>query len=422
MKRYCLLIGIIAAFFTLISATVWEGSALVAFGGELPETGYFLATSSFPENTVVDVTNLDNGKTIRCTVAAGLEIPGLMALLSREAADIIELPKRTMGKIRMEQFASQAALPRIPGANSASGDPDYDPSAFVAMSGYDLSLLEEEKAEEEAVSTERAEGGEIIIDLPTEEELLARAAAEAAAAEAARAVPAITVPRPIQPAMAAEAPAAVTPPPAAGPAALGPDYDLSLIPAETRPPEARPEPDPSLIIPEVSQTPAPSSDYIDPSLVIPEISVAPAASQPVYVQQAPGHSPDYIDPSLIIPSIGAAPSAPKPYLPELMQAQPPVYSVPDSRLIPQPAFSAPLISSLEKGMYYLQIAAYSKAETVQSEIDKIGKAYPLSIMNAGNAEKPVYRILIGPVNLGESGALLQRFKTSYKDAFVRLGS
>jgi hypothetical protein len=43
-------------------------------------------------------------------------------------------------------------------------------------------------------------------------------------------------------------------------------------------------------------------------------------------------------------------------------------------------------------------------------------------MNSGTMEKPVYRILIGPVNLGESGALLQRFKLRYNDAFVRQGS
>jgi hypothetical protein len=35
----------------------------------------------------------------------------------------------------------------------------------------------------------------------------------------------------------------------------------------------------------------------------------------------------------------------------------------------------------------------------------------------------VYRVLVGPVNLGESGALLQRFKRSgYKDAFIKQGS
>jgi cell division septation protein DedD len=80
----------------------------------------------------------------------------------------------------------------------------------------------------------------------------------------------------------------------------------------------------------------------------------------------------------------------------------------------------PVIGSLEKGKYYLQIGAYSRADSVESEIGRIGKEYPLVVQNGGNAFAPVYRILVGPVNLGESGALLERFRsTGYGDAFVR---
>jgi cell division septation protein DedD len=80
----------------------------------------------------------------------------------------------------------------------------------------------------------------------------------------------------------------------------------------------------------------------------------------------------------------------------------------------------PLIASLEKGKYYLQLGAFSRPESVESAIAAIDKTYPLAVQNGGNSEKPLYRILVGPLNLGESGAALQRFKGSgYKDAFVR---
>jgi hypothetical protein len=85
-------------------------------------------------------------------------------------------------------------------------------------------------------------------------------------------------------------------------------------------------------------------------------------------------------------------------------------------------FSAPLISDLERGMYYLQIAAYSKAETVHSELAKLDRNLPVAIMNAGSLESPIFRILVGPVNLGESGALLHRLRTTHKDVFVRQGN
>jgi cell division protein FtsN len=82
----------------------------------------------------------------------------------------------------------------------------------------------------------------------------------------------------------------------------------------------------------------------------------------------------------------------------------------------------PSVTELEPGKYYLQLGAYSKTETVEQEISKIEKNLPLAVQCTGSTDKPVYRILVGPVNHGESGALLQRFRgRGYKDAFVRRG-
>jgi cell division septation protein DedD len=83
-------------------------------------------------------------------------------------------------------------------------------------------------------------------------------------------------------------------------------------------------------------------------------------------------------------------------------------------------FSAAVINTLEKGKYYLQLGAFSKPDLVESELSRIGNTYPLAVQAGGSPEKPLYRILVGPVNLGESNALLQRFKgNGYQDAFVR---
>jgi hypothetical protein len=83
-------------------------------------------------------------------------------------------------------------------------------------------------------------------------------------------------------------------------------------------------------------------------------------------------------------------------------------------------FSIPVIEELEKGGYYLQLGAYSKPEILESSVGRVGRQYPLSVQPAGSPDRPIYRLLLGPVNLGESGALLKRFKSSgYRDAFVR---
>jgi cell division septation protein DedD len=87
-----------------------------------------------------------------------------------------------------------------------------------------------------------------------------------------------------------------------------------------------------------------------------------------------------------------------------------------------PVFSVPVITSLEPGKYYLQLGAFGMIELAEAELARIGKKYPLAVQSDGNPYAPIYRILLGPVGLGESGALMQHFKSvGYNDAFVRQG-
>jgi len=151
-------------------------------------------------------------------------------------------------------------------------------------------------------------------------------------------------------------------------------YDLAMVPAETRPPEGLYLPDPNYFIPPVSSNTAPSENYEPPAVNIippvPQTVIPPAASANTTVTQ----------------------------------------------------FSAPIIQSFVKGMYYVQIGAYRTAQTVESEISKIEKNLPVALMKVESEDGPIYRILIGPLNLGESGAILQRYKAAYKDAFIRVGN
>ena len=91
------------------------------------------------------------------------------------------------------------------------------------------------------------------------------------------------------------------------------------------------------------------------------------------------------------------------------------------KTIELPINSAPIIHALKKGEYYLQICALRKIETLEAEIAKNAK-YPLVVHPEVQGEDPIYRLLIGPLDQGESGALLERFKRSgYRDAFVKKG-
>ena len=399
MKKINLFVCICAAFVVFVNASVWEGAAAVAAGGELPESGLYMATNSFPVNTVVDVTNLDNGKTVRVTAVKGLESPGLLALLSKEAGSALDLQGQTPGRIRVSQATDPAALSRLAAGRNTSGDPDFDPAALAAQNGYDSNSAgtdQNSPAADTLADTIKAETAEPIVDLPDDTQpAMAPAPVQPAVAEAAAVQPDAPQPAVVQsvPAASSTAPAE----PAVQPPGVQ-NAELILAPAENRPPDAGPKPDSAYIIPEISS--APASPLVSP----------PAALSPLVPQDS---TSVYMDPSLFIDPIkttnakDVAESATQP--------------VAQSDSYPVQIFTAPLITDLEKGSYYLQIAAFSKEESVRSVLSTMDNNLPLAIMNAGSAEKPVYRVLIGPVNLGESGALLRRFKSSYKDAFVRLG-
>jgi len=400
MKKSYLFMSVCASLVFFLNASVWEGAAAAASGGELPETGFYIATNSFPANTVVDVTNLDNGKTVRAVASSGLDTPGLLALLSRDAANAISLQSRSLGRISISQPADPAAFSLRPEGAISSGDPDFDPAAFAALNSFNPSLLQPAvNGGTESSLNGRIEGGELIVDLENNTEINAQR------------VPLVIHDEGIVP-------------------ETGPRFsELVFVPSETRPPESGPEPDPSQIIPGIALSSQASyqdyqnTDYIDPSLFIDPIGeINPEDHYPIALEIP-------LPEEIIIPaenllndntlSYGETFSSGWQSFEEFTSNR--EATEPFSPVYSTSIFSVPFITSLAKGQYYLQIGAYSKEDTVKAELSKFDDSLPMAIMNAGTQDKPIYRILIGPVNLGESSALLQRFKNNYKDAFVRQG-
>ncbi|GHV45205.1 lipoprotein [Spirochaetia bacterium] len=475
MKNIRNLIFIAAALLTLTNASVWEGAAAAAPLGDLPDEGYYAATNSFPRNTVVDILNLETGKSIRVIVAAGLDTPGLLAVLSREAAASIGLQSRLIGRIRMTQPSDPIAFSRFTEGLATSGDPDYDPQAMVAADSAGKNAAKPgtagtsapaKQASPSAVETRPTETypvdpylGYTIVDIPdgySDPAIPAEdkdkrddyydywdSPAENKKSEFAGAddspestlypiwaeggsVGIVDIPEPDPSASIAEAPEAPgNPSPnsgapwlptegAAAPPSSGP-LDLSLIPAEQRPPDSLTDfeiPPEAFIGPIEQQPPAQAqapNDYLDESLFIGPIErdlarEASQVQQPVQAQPpAPDNSLSLIDESRVIPPIPDAAPAPM-----------------EDPVFPGSEFSVPLISKLERGKYYLQLGAFNQAASVEDALTKLDKAFPLAVLAESSAGEQTYRILIGPVNQGESGALLQRFKHSgYGDAFVK---
>jgi hypothetical protein len=351
----------------LNSASVWEGAASASSGENLPDSGYYVATNSFPRNTVVDITNLENGRSIRVIVAAGIDVPGLLAVLSKDAAGIIGLPEGSIGRIRMNQPSDPIAFSRFTEGMATYGEPDFDlaipiteeaagsrqppnpdpvtgPSFGSTFTGSDNSggkaAANDGYASGYTLEPEWEEfSNPKVVDIPN---------STARPEESGRDVP-------------QETPPALTE--SASPAGIPPKtdyekYDFSLLPAEERPPEDSFR---NLI----------SSDDI-------------------------------------IPSLGSSGETTSPV------------STSTAEVSPLRELSIPIVGTLERGKYYVQIGAFSRAELTKSAVSRIDGSYPLIIQAAGSDTAPMYRLLLGPLNLGESGAMLQRLKSiGYKDAFVR---
>ena len=390
LSKNCLIVMLLICAFVLFpGASVWEGAAAVS--PDLPETGFFIATNSFPRNTIVNLTNLETGRTIQVTVSDSLEAPGLLALVSREAAESIGLRSRIIGRIRMTAPSDPTAFSRS-SFDFRSDDPDYNPLAAV----------------------ERIYGEE---PAPAEIDIASLIPAPPPVTEVLSPEPEPHTPIPI-----VEVKPETRPQPEPDPETellVVIPVDKIIVPEpEPEPPiavvepEPEPEPEPVIAITEPEPEPEPELEP-DPFIAVTEPEPEP---EPVIAITEPEPEP-VIDPS--DPLYG--------YILVPAEERPPTGGISGTASrdgtagVPQ-LFSVPAITELERGRYYLQIGAFSQISAVEQELSRVGRGYPLTIQSIGTTTVPVYRILVGPVNLGESGALLRTFQSQgYRDAFIRRG-
>jgi hypothetical protein len=77
----------------------------------------------------------------------------------------------------------------------------------------------------------------------------------------------------------------------------------------------------------------------------------------------------------------------------------------------------PTIKSLNKDSYYVQLAASKDRSVLEKDAGQFNDGYPFAVQSV--PDKP-YRLLLGPLNEGESNAVLARVSIEgYSDAFIR---
>jgi len=481
------MVMIIASLALLVSATVWEGVTDVVSTGDLPGN-FSVATNSFPKNSVVDIINLENGKMVRALVVSGLETKGLLATLSRNAANSIDLRGNSTCRIRITQPSDDIAFSRF----------KLGPIAAPPSSASEANVLSENNMSEGTGKTDRDEaqnyntavkpdsgadnavvGAAVIGADDTNNKADYPIAAEAAAGTAvvmAAEKPAIKSAEPIavkpkEPAAATAQTRTVQTPAATGTKTIPQDtvkasvqtsaepavepaggetaetmtgvraaevLPAEIILAEITPQNAVAESSAqTLVVTEpidgipvdtvMAESAYTTTDSVATAAVLP---VVPAAVAQSVTPAAADNPPETKNAGNlgIIPSEERLPNTANRFVIAPEDRAPPLKTnnVSNASSSASPGmsdfspFQVPLISRLEQGKCYVQIAAFQRAEHVEDEISRIGTTYPLAVQNIGSDTNPMFRILLGPLNQGESGAMLQRFKSiGYNDAFIR---
>jgi hypothetical protein len=469
MKNYFLIV-VIASIFLLTSSSPWEGAAAVAPDGEIPAIGRFVATNSFPPHTVVDIRNMETNRSVHAIVVRGVDSPGLLAVVSREVAQIIGMRAGSISRVRVTQTSDPIAHLRF-SENLSSG-----PVSNIENGVLEQRLLEEHYRDDtyvpppvvaQAEPVPRAaimERGYVvdepewggagrlsIVDVPgflvtpvepfvaqpvpTSEDILV---VQPALEEALVADDSLIEETPVYIAeidtltdkteivndvlpLIEETPIAevVT-------EIVEEVTEVAEVVTEVAEVVTEIVEEVTEVVEEVTEVAEVVTEIVEEVIEIAE-EVPPLEEPSEYVAVRPPVVPlvpretterlpeingsdipfelfEFLIPGIVVP--GHEPPAP-----------PAENRVAETRQI----FSAPEIDRLHRGEYYVQLATVT-FDQVENRVRQIDQRYK-SVIVLLRENDNLYRLLLGPLNQGESAAMLHRFRSiGYRDAFVRRGS
>lgn len=416
-KTIALIISIFILSF-IHGASVWEGAAGIASNSDFPTQGNYILSNAFPKHTVVEITNLENGITIQAEVTGPLGTSGVLAAVSPEAAKNLSLRSGSVSRVRVRiPFTSAENL--VFDNSFQNNDPDVNPQAAIAFDKARYGETEVSEDEEwlgyvpEQVFTDeivaQEDSGEGTQGVGPEENIVPEEVITASEE-------AIENKKAIEGETEIEA--------AKGSSEIRDEktesVEVVLIPPEEIETEDEDEiivlSDDSLVpeTPETSELP--DAEKVADDVIIsdePELVVSfddsqieiNRENQPVLpdseVVAETDIDSDFIakEEDIIIPEtpVIADESTVKGNIDEYVSETP---------------------DTLEKGIY-IQIAALQDSKTLDEVCGKYGEDYPIKLVELQNNGKNLVRVLIGPVNRDEYGAVLERFKSfGFKDAFV----
>jgi len=145
MKRRCALAALMLLASLALGASTWEGSAVVGGAGDFPGDGLYGACNSFPRDSSVEVSNLENGKSVTVVITKNVENPGVFIALSPKAAAELGMKAGSAARVRAVTRSLSMAESSLPAARAGeTADPDFNPRVYVER---DKSLAQERAAQ-----------------------------------------------------------------------------------------------------------------------------------------------------------------------------------------------------------------------------------------------------------------------------------
>jgi hypothetical protein len=380
-----------------------DGRAVVADSGVLPKGAFGKSIGYLPGDSVT-VTNPSAGVSIDVMILGVIDsTEGIAILLSPEAAEALFISKDSQTLVTVTKKGVTGMPDPLGGEpRTAKADPDKDALRAIPA---DMNVQFERPPVAETKNP-----APLLPQAQTTERMVPPVVSSAS--------PENTPPKKTSSA-APTRPAATT--------ELGENYDwiwTDREPAPAAKPAVYDEPQPEIASADPCAPVAPAAEPVESK------EGKTAAAAPVAPKPEASEAIVLLVPSEPKPPASSGkqpPAAPQPPAPPPQVISP--TPVPSTAPVSAPSPSGPVfnptsvkrIQSLERGKYYVQIATFSNAESVNTVAMRYGEKYPL-VQIVNDAAKSS-QVLVGPLTVDEYGMVLAHFREyGYKDAFLRAGN
>ncbi len=448
--------------FPAFSQQSWEGNAAVIRKGEFSSPGLYAASNSFPEQTRIQVNNAQTGKSVEVTIVRRIEGAGsIFLLLSEEAGEQIGLTGSEVIQVRAT-IVSPAAIDLSESLREQpyTADPDLNPAVSVdsevlepvpaaassppeevalteaAVEVAQAPAVEEQEPVEEPAEAE-VEEAEVAVEaqveeivetkaVETEEEAPAPAitAEEKRLEELANRIPQKQLylpprqqevyalapePEAAEPEIAEEAEEVVE-------AEEAPVFEETIEEIVTEAEEIEEQPRVSMLQPteerEDLDMELPGPETVEPEKPSPEGSRLPAPEQESPLVMEP-EVPAFEVEEVVVEEEAAAEAV----VSEEVPSEEAVIAMAET---PTQREKLDLSATLPASTYFVQLGAYSTRNLAEKLALDLTERFSVTVLPATSAGRQFYKVLVGPLNVDESGTLLYKFRASgFKDAFIQ---